>query len=146
MSLEAKLAILEQIARYSHTFDGCDVDAFAAIFSKDGVFEVYAADAVEPELRLVGRAGIQAWVSDWYQNLEPGRRSRHYQTNTLFHTLTDESAETSTMLLLTVQFGDEPQPRVKLTGVYHDRWKRSDGGWLLVYRALSHDRSTPLED
>lgn len=146
MSIEAKLAILEQIARYSHTFDGCEVDAFAAIFSEDGVIEIYAADAVEPELRLVGRAGIQTWVSEWCLNLEPGRRSRHHQTGTLFHALTDDSAETSTMLLSTVQFGDEPQPRVKLTGVYHDRWTRSADGWLLVYRALRHDRRTPIED
>jgi len=146
MNLEAKLAILEQIARYSHTFDSCDVGAFAAIFSEDGVFEVYAVDAVEPELRLVGRAGIQDWVNDWCRNLKPGRRSRHHQTGTLFHTLTDESAETSTMLLSTVQLGDEPQPRVKLTGVYHDHWRRSADGWLLVHRALSHDRYAPLED
>lgn len=146
MSLEAKFIILEQISRYSHTFDNGDVDAFSAIFSENGVFEVYAKEAVEPELRLVGRAGIQAWVNDWYQNLESGRRSRHHQTGTVFHTLTDENAETSTMLLSTVQFNDDSQPRVNLTGVYNDRWRRTADSWLLVYRKLSHDSLTPLED
>ncbi len=146
MSLESRLEILEQIARYSHTLDGGDVDAFAAIFSEDGVFEVYATGAVEPELRLVDRAGIRAWVGDWCRSLKPGQRSRHHQSGTLFHALTDESAETSTMLLSTVQPADEPQPRVKMTGVYNDRWQRTAEGWLLVYRALVHDRSTPLDD
>ena len=56
MSIEDRLAILEVIANYSYHYDGQDADAYAELFTEDGVFEVYAGR----EKPLVHNAGREA--------------------------------------------------------------------------------------
>lgn len=139
MSISDRLAILDVIARYSHTFDNREVDAFARLFTEDGVFEFIAADASEPELSLASRAAIHAWVSRWYADLDPAIQSRHQQSGTMFQTLTPERAESATMLLTTAQHPGEAGPRLKMTGVYHDTWRKTADGWKLSHRRLRYD-------
>jgi hypothetical protein len=59
-----------------------------------------------PELRLESRAAIHAWVLQ-----------RHQQ------------AQTRTMVLITHQGVNDPAPRPVLSGVYHDRWQKTQRGW-----------------
>src|SRR5262249_12917234 len=125
MSWPDRLAILDAIARYSHTFDSRDTDGFIELFTEDAVFELFAANADEPELRLDSRTAIYEWVANWHRELDPNIRSRHHQSGTQFNELTETSAYTSTMLLSTAQHAGEASPRVKLTGIYHDRWRKT---------------------
>lgn len=146
MSIADRLAILDAIARYSHTFDNREVDAFAQIFTEDGIFEFIAADASEPELSLPSRADIHAWVTGWYADLDPAIQSRHHQSGTMFLTLTPDRAESATMLLTTAQRLGDAAPHVKMTGVYHDTWRKTADGWKLARRRLRYDgRAEPAE-
>src|SRR5439155_8060888 len=48
--------------------------------------------------------------------------------------------ERATMLLLTRQGAPDAAPLLHLTGIYHDRWRKTREGWRLVHRAARVDR------
>ena len=143
MSLADKLDILEVIARYAYTYDGRDADGFAHLFTADGIFEVMYAGGSQPELRLASRAAIHAWAVQRHQQVVKGIQDRHYQSGTLFDVLTEEQAQTRTMVLITHQGGTDPTPRPVLSGVYHDHWRKTESGWHITHRTLRHDHQKP---
>jgi SnoaL-like domain len=143
MSLADKLDILEVIARYAYTYDGRDADGFAQLFTDDGIFEVMYSGGSQPELRLESRAAIRAWAVQRHQQVIKGIQDRHYQSGTLFDVLTSEEAQTRTMVLITHQGGNDPTPRPVLSGVYHDRWHKTENGWHITSRTLRHDHQKP---
>lgn len=143
MSLEDKMNILEVIARYSYTYDGRDADGFAHLFTADGIFEVIDSGGSQSELRLESRAAIQAWALRRHQQVVKDVRDRHYQSGTLFDVLTQAQAQTRTMVLITHQGATDPTPRPVLSGVYHDRWQKTQIGWQIAQRTLRHDHHRP---
>jgi ketosteroid isomerase-like protein len=144
MSLDDKLAIQEVIAQYSHTYDAQDADGFAALFTEDAVWELVAAGATHPAIRLESRAAIHAWAIQRLHARRGRFTSRHYQSGTLFEALTPDSARTRTMVLVTHEEATEAAPRAVASGVYHDQWRKTPGGWRLVHRRLHHDTREPL--
>ena len=144
MRLEDKLAILEVIAQYSYTYDAQDAEGFAALFTEDAVWELFAAGATHPAIRLESRAAIHAWATQRLHERRGRFISRHYQSGTLFDALTAESARTRTMVLVTHQDVTEAIPRPVASGVYHDQWRKTPEGWRLVHRRLHHDTRESL--
>jgi uncharacterized protein (TIGR02246 family) len=144
MSLEDKLAIQEIIARYSYTYDAQDAEGFAALFTEDALWELFAAGATLPAIQLESRAAIHAWAVQRLTERRGRFISRHYQSSTLFETVTAESARTRTMVLVTHQDFTEAAPRLTASGVYHDQWRKTPEGWRLVHRRLQHDTHEPL--
>jgi uncharacterized protein (TIGR02246 family) len=144
MSLEDKLAIQEVIAQYSYTYDAQDAEGFAALFTEDAVWELFAAGSTRPTIRLESRAAIHGWAMRRLQERRGRFVSRHYQSSTIFETLTAESARTRTMLLVTHQNVTEAVPHPTASGVYHDQWRKTPEGWQLVHRRLHHDTCEPL--
>ena len=139
MSAEDKLGIQEMIARYSYAYDSKDADAFAQLFVEDGVFEVIVPAESSPRVRLSSQTAIREWASQRHQ-LHTGSQSRHYQSGVLFDELTSDTAAARTMLLLTRQSAEDGAPLLHLTGVYHDKWRKTQEGWRLVHRAARVDR------
>jgi ketosteroid isomerase-like protein len=144
MSLEDKLAIQEVISQYSYTYDAQDAEGFAALFTEDAVWELFAAGATQPAIRLESRPAIQAWAMRRLHERSGRFISRHYQSSTVFETLTAGSARTRTMVLVTHQDVTEAVPRLTASGVYHDQWRKTTEGWRLVHRRLHHDTREPL--
>jgi hypothetical protein len=60
MCLEDKLAIQEVIAQYSYTYDAQDAEGFAALFTEDAVWELFAAGSTRPAIRLESRAATRS--------------------------------------------------------------------------------------
>src|SRR5215469_432702 len=116
MSLEDKLAIQEAIAQYSYTYDAQDAEGFAALFTEDAMWELFAAGATHPAIRLESRAAIHGWAMRRLQERRGRFISRHHQSSTMFETLTAESAQTRTMLLVTHQDLTEAAPRPTASG------------------------------
>lgn len=143
MSLADKMDILEVIARYAYTYDGRDADGFAALFTEGAIFEVIPAGGSQPELRLESRAAIHAWVVQRHQQVVQEIQDRHFQSGTLFDVLTQEHAQTRTMVLIIHQGVHDPTPRPVLSGVYHDYWHKTQCGWQFTQRTLRHDHHTP---
>jgi len=104
------------------------------------VWELFAAGATHPAIRLEPRPAIQAWAMRRLNERRGRFISRHYQSSTVFKTLTAESARTRTMVLVTHQDVTEAVP----PGVYHDQWRKTTEGWRLVHRRLHHDTRAPL--
>jgi uncharacterized protein (TIGR02246 family) len=144
MSLEDKVAIQEVIAQYSYAYDAQDAEGFAALFTEDALWELFAAGATHPAIRLESRAAIHAWAVQRLHDRRGRFISRHYQSSTVFETLTAESAGTRTMVLVTHQDLTEAVPRLTASGVYHDQWRKTPEGWRLVHRRLDHDTREPL--
>ncbi len=146
MDVDDRLAILEMIGRYSYAWDGRDADAYASLFTKDGVFEVFARGREEPVIHNEGRDAIHTWARGIHSGEDPGRRtrppetqSRHHQSGTIFEELGPDSARTRTMLLSTSQAPDDPVPKPSTTGVYSDWWRRTPEGWRIARRTLRMD-------
>jgi hypothetical protein len=144
MSLEDKVAIQEVIAQYSYAYDAQDAEGFAALFTEDALWELFAAGATHPAIRLESRAAIHAWAVQRLHDRRGRFISRHYQSSTVFETLTAESAGTRTMVLVTHQDLTEAVARLTASGVYHDQWRKTPEGWRLVHRRLDHDTREPL--
>ena len=139
MSVEDRLAIHEIIARYSHTYDGQDAEGFAQLFVEEGVLEIVVAGKAGPWVRLESRAEIRAWAAERLQARRGRFSSRHHQSGILFDELTPDSARTRTLVLVTHQGVAEALPRPVLSGVYHDRWRKTGAGWRLAHRAAHVD-------
>ena len=140
MSIEDKLAIQEVIAQYSYTYDSQDAEGFAQLFVEDGVFEVFVPGMTTAAVRLPSRTAIRVWAAQRLQARSGQFTSRHYQSGTLFDTLTAEVARTRTMVLVTHQGVAEVAPRPTLSGMYHDYWRKTPTGWRLAHRAAYVDR------
>src|SRR5437870_11132665 len=140
MSIDAKLAIHEMIARYSYTYDGQDADGFAQLFVEDGVFEIFVVGKTSPSVRLQSRREIREWATRRLHERNGRFTSRHYQSGILFDELSSDSARTRTMVLVTHQGATEPAPRPTASGVYYDRWRKTSEGWRLAQRAAHVDR------
>jgi hypothetical protein len=140
MSIKDRFAILDAIARYAYTFDGQDADGWTNVFTRDGVFEVYAHGSAEPSSRYTAHAELHGFAADSFSGRLAGARVRHYQTNTSFIELTSAAARTATMALITHLGPPDEQLRVTLTGVYEDEWLNENGTWKIARRTLRLDR------
>ena len=103
VNLEDKLAIQEAIAQYSYTFDGEDLEAFAALFTDDAVWEYFKPGQEAPAVRLESQTALKEWVAGRYAARRGKYMSRHFQMNTVCEALTSESARCRTMALITLQ-------------------------------------------
>lgn len=130
-----RLAIAEQVARYSYTADAKDLDAFISLFTEDAVFMVILPGQTEPDTRLESREAIRKYSTDLYKQ-NPGMRTGHHQSGLLFIELTENTAKTRNMNLVTTQGPDDPAPQIVVSGVYYDTWRKTAEGWLIETRTL----------
>jgi hypothetical protein len=143
MVLEDKLAICEVIARYSYTWDGKDADGFAGLFVEEAVWELVGPEATEPQVRLESRSDIHAWAIENFEGRLLNIQARHHQSATVFDELTLDAARTRTMVLVTNQGSGEAVPRPVASGVYYDKWRKTQTGWQFAHRILRRDSGTP---
>ena len=139
MSIEDRLAIREQIARYSYVWDELDAAGYADLFTDDAVFEVDPTLPEGPSVHLESRAAILEWARSRFEGR--GRiRTRHNQSGTVFEQLSADSARTRTMNLTMRWLRGEARPELWSTGVYVDEWRKTTEGWRMARRTLHHDR------
>ena len=100
MNLEDAFAIQQVIGVYSYTWDSGDVDGWTDVFTEDGIWDSHRKDEVEPRTHLAGREGLREFAIESFSG-PGGNQPRHYQTNTVFLDLTDDTARTHTMVQVT---------------------------------------------
>ncbi len=145
MSTDDRLAILEAIQRYSYAVDSRDAEAYAALFSIRGVFEVTSAKQPQPFVHAEGRDAILDWVRETLDGWG-AVQTRHHQGGTVFDELTADTARTRTILLESRMLPDRQIPRPWTQGVYTDDWVREPDGWRIARRALRLDFSPAFDD
>jgi len=135
MHSDQMLAIRQQVARYSYTFDSGDAEGWANVFTKDGIWEFYAAGATTPATRLVGHDALRDFCLSRFTSRPKGMTSYHHQSGIIFDELTTNQAKVRAMVIITTQPLGE-QPRLYMTGIYEDLWVLEDNTWLIKYRVL----------
>jgi hypothetical protein len=140
MSADDRLAILEAIAWYSHTLDNGDDEGWVQLFTPDAVWEAVPQGATEASIRYEGHDGIRRFAGEM-RSRGAGSQSRHLRMNTIFTELTADRARTRSNGLITVHVAGA-EPRIGLTGIYDETWRRTEAGWLLAHVTLHIDRPT----
>ena len=140
MSVEDRLAILELIAHYAYTWDSRDAAGWAALFLEDAIWESYRGGAT-PAVTLRSHAARREFSQASFDGALVGVRTRHYQTGTVFDTLTADTARTRTMILATRWPAGEDAPSPSLSGVYEDELRKTAAGWRFARRTLRRDQA-----
>jgi len=133
-----RIAIAEQIARYSYTGDAKDLKGFLALFTPDAIWQIIPAGQTEPNICLKSREEIRDFSADLYKR-NAGIQTGHHQSGLLFTELTKDTARTQIMLLVTRKGPNDSAPRVEMSGVYYDTWRKTAQGWLITSRTLRMD-------
>ena len=89
-----RLAILEQIARYSYAWDDRDLEAYVALFAEGAAFVVDPELPGGPSVDAHGHEAIRAWARERMDARAPGVQVRHHQSGTLFEELDGDRART----------------------------------------------------
>lgn len=137
--MEDRFEITEQIAKYAQLWDRKDADAFSQLFTEDGVFEWHFANASEQPPLLTGRENILHYAKNAHAGRLAGRQSRHHFSGLVFETLTETSATTEHMFMVTHVTAEAP-PVIRSTGIYRIAWRKTENGWLMSHRKLFVDR------
>lgn len=139
-NLNDRIAIAEQIARYSYAGDAHDLEGFMALFTEDAVWKSIPAGQTEPVFELETREAIRKFSADRNRRQKlAGIRTCHHQSGLLFLELTETTAKTQNMILATSQGPDDSAPRIAISGFYYDTWRKTDKGWLIETRTLHRD-------
>jgi hypothetical protein len=137
--LADRMEIAEVIAKYSYYNDypnPDDAEAYAALYTEDAFVEGYVLNETEPFFRI----GSQAEILAGAKNRRPGNsKSGHHQSGLIFMELTENTAQTRVMVLLSRQGADETIPSIVSAGTYYDTWSKTTEGWKIAARVLRID-------
>lgn len=128
--IEDRLELLELEGRYARTFDSRDGEAWAALFTDDGVYQARGAAPGSPA-RPTGRAQLAAYCSN-----------APYDGLHLMHmpqlTIDGDDALARVHLEFRGTFhavdADGQHPTVSMSGYYDVRYRRVDGEWRIAHR------------
>ena len=141
-SAEDKLDILEIIGRYSFGADEFGPEAYAGVFTVEGVFQ--GRSGQPDEITIRGRNQLLAFARGVFERMGK-RQNRHHQSSTYFLELVSDRAKTRTYLLTTtVSEGGNPQ--VGLTSIYEDHFVRTAEGWRIQSRKVFPDVKGTLRE
>jgi hypothetical protein len=119
--------------RYCEAVDFGHASRLADVFAEDGVFD-------NGDLRLVGREQVRRVFAEREQVRE--LRTRHVCTNVHIDVTSATSATGVVYLTLYRRRGPEDwsvpvaETAPAVVGSYHDRYVRTDAGWLIASRRL----------
>ncbi len=130
LSADDRAAIQNLAGRYSHAIDLGDTEAWAEVFTDDGVLEM-----VTQGRQISG---------DVLRSLPAGRdparpQSRHIPTTFVIEGDGDEATMRSYVTV--VRVGDPA--RLAFQGRYEDRLRRVDGAWRIAHRTILTDLIDP---
>jgi uncharacterized protein (TIGR02246 family) len=134
---EDRLAIQDLMARYAWALDTGDDEAYAQLFTTDGVF-------IERGESFKGRNTLAAHVRELFAVMRPG--NRHHNTQLLF-----ESGDANRCVIRSYSSHIyEPEPGapkvVRMQGFYRDVCVKLDGAWYFAERAWDEWHSDRLTE
>jgi hypothetical protein len=128
--LEAREAIRDTMAMYTHSGDTFPLVNVADAFCEDGVLEP------EGDVPVRGRAAIAQFRTAARQRTgatDQGRLLRHNVANVRFESVTPEEAVVSSYYTVFTEIG------VDHMGRYRDRFVRVGGEWLIAHKFVTCD-------
>ena len=130
MTADDRLEIQELYSRWCVLLDTGQAEAWARLFTADGVFVFEAL-----EVRASGFEELWAFAADVHQR-ERGL-TRHYMHNVLIDPYAGGARGRADIELLDLRAGGDA--RIVKTAHYEDRLQQTDRGWCFVERHLYWD-------
>ena len=133
---EDKLDVMNLISLHSHAMDGTDPQAYADVFTVDGIYMERRQD--QESVLGQGREGLVAYISQLIQ--ERGEaKPRHHVRNTVFREVSEDRMVTHTYFLVTNVPGAGQLAQVTDTGIYEDTVVSTPDGWRIQKRVAVYD-------
>jgi len=127
ISAPDRLAIERLYGEYNHAIHRGDGEAWAACFTRDGVFSNRAES-------VTGRAALSAYASEFSRN----RDRRYWIGNLVLESSAEGVSSTCYLIILAIASGSQA-PRISLTGIYTDDLVRNHSSWLFARRHIERD-------
>lgn len=127
--LEDTLAIGRLIDSYAATLDARDLDGYAALFAKDGVWQTGNSTRRGPAEIKAMLVGIFGTPAPGFVNTE----DYHLVSNVEVELIDDSHAKARSRYLYVMR-GDNGGPRPVLAGRYEDEIVREGGEWKILHR------------
>jgi 3-phenylpropionate/cinnamic acid dioxygenase small subunit len=134
IDVEAKLEVLELLARSAYALDERDLPALEACFAPNAVMILEIAGGAGP-VRFEGRERILQLMRDSMAAQKDKRR--HVTTNTIF--LAKHGGELSLVSNLTLTAVEDGAIRLVTSGLYRDRVRKEGGRFVLAERRIDLD-------
>lgn len=128
LSTDDQLAIQQLYARYNHSIDSGQGDAWAATFAVDGVFSSGSGTFTGPE-QLAG------FANGFAKQL----KARHWTNNLLIEESAGGAKGSCYLMLLRLTPGERPPAGVMVTAIYNDELRKIDGDWRFTTRTVTAD-------
>jgi hypothetical protein len=132
--VEARDAIRELVAAYTHCGDGGRFEEFGALFAPDGVLELDGGRV------LAGRDAIRAFVSDTGESVRGSDERafiRHHVSSVRITVEDADHASGASYFFVLTQRGPDHWGR------YRDRYVRLGERWLFAHRRVRLDGMAP---
>jgi len=140
ISLEDRAAIGDLIHRYSYTWDGRDAAGWVDLFTDDAVIQASFVGTLA--WSYGSNAERRGFIDGFYETMTKQglANTRHVQAATVLAPAEDGAIAGETMFVVAFQYRGEPAPRITNTGVYRDRFVRTDAGWKFALRDILVDQ------
>lgn len=142
--LSSRVAIAEALAQYPYRWDSKNSVSFANLFTEDGMMERWRKGIFIEGSRIQGKEDILEYAKNAHTGRLADRQTRHHFSNLVFLELSDSSAVTENMALITHQTAEDVVAQVSGSGIYRISWEKSAGQWKIAKRLL-HTDSFPSE-
>jgi hypothetical protein len=130
-ALEDERQIIETLHRYTHTIDYGPPEAWANVFTPDGVFDVYNING-KPAHKENGRGELARYLST--KRLPPILYDKHVVLSPVIQSNDGKTAKVDSYIVMFREMEDGG-PRVSTWGRYYDILvKQPDGRWLIKER------------
>jgi hypothetical protein len=142
--LHSRIAISEALTQYPYRWDSKSTQSFADLFTEDAVMERWRKGALVGGSRLQGKAAIFEYAKNAHTGRLADRQTRHHFSSLVFLELSDRTAVTENMALITHQTAEDTVARVSSSGIYRISWEKPAGEWKIAKRILFTD-SFPIK-
>ena len=130
-----RAAVCERIARYCWAYDERRIEHLGDCFTGDAIWEGNVLGQI-PIGPFEGRGAIVDWLSKFWSHQKDQRR--HLVLNTIVEAQDDETAATSSYLLLMASTGDAVS--IESMGFYRVTYRRDGPAWRIARLTAGFDK------
>lgn len=134
-----RAAIIDILTQYSYRWDGKDSAGFAEIFTQDGILERWGNGERIERATIKGKDAIFDYAKTSHEGRLADRQSRHHFSGIVFIELTETTAITENMALITHQTVNDSSAFIRSSGYYRNTWRKTAQGWRISKRILKVD-------
>ena len=137
--LLSRAAIVDILTQYSYRWDSKDSAGFAEIFTQDGILERWGNGERIESATIKGKGAIFNYAKTSHEGRLADRQSRHHFSGIVFIELTETTAITENMALITHQTVNDSSAFIRSSGYYQNTWRKTAQGWRISKRILKAD-------